>query len=197
MLGFCWSIKRFSALPLKLQISQTGSIANWGYWQSIISQWTTQSCANKGKAKVPLPCDRFRFGFFYQLKTSNWQKSTFIIRGDVQQSFKSVPFHVTLERKARTTTLCFTQWRKQHTLLAVTSLFVVGGDAPLDFEVGGRLAVELTAWPRFGQRQVAAGGRVAGLQLRDKGHIQNIQKPSVSTVLLQWMWFMSQDRPKI
>lgn len=146
---------------------------------------------------MPLPCDRFRFGFFYQLKTSNWQKSTFIIRGDVQQSFKSVPFHVTLKRKARTTTLCFTQWRKQHTLLAVTSLFVVGGDAPLDFEVGGRLAVELTAWPRFGQRQVAAGGRVAGLQLRDKGHIQNIQKPSVSTVLLQWMWFMSQDRPKI
>lgn len=66
------------------------------------------------------------------------------------------------------------------TLLAVTSLFVVGGDAPLDFEVGGRLAVQLTAWPRFGQRQVAARGRVAGLQLRDKGHIQNIQKPSVS-----------------
>lgn len=116
MMGFCWSIKRFSVLPLKLQISQTGSIANWGYWQSIISQWTTQSCANKGKAKVPLPCDRFRFGFFYQLKTSNWQKSIFIIRGEVQQSFESVPFHVTLKRKARTTTLCFTQWRKQHSV---------------------------------------------------------------------------------
>lgn len=44
------------------------------------------------------------------------------------------------------------------TLFTVASLFVVGGDAPLDFEVGGRLAVVLTVWSRFGQRQVAAGG---------------------------------------
>lgn len=55
------------------------------------------------------------------------------------------------------------------TLLAVASLFVGGGDAPLDFEVGGRLAVELAVGSRFGKRQVAAGGRLAGLQLRDKG----------------------------
>lgn len=44
------------------------------------------------------------------------------------------------------------------TLFTVTSLFVVGGDAPLDFEVGGRLSVELTVGSWFGQRQVAAGG---------------------------------------
>ena len=43
---------------------------------------------------------------------------------------------------------------------------MVGRNAPLDFEVGGRLAVELTARPRFGQRQVAAGGGLTGLQLR-------------------------------
>lgn len=54
------------------------------------------------------------------------------------------------------------------TLFTVTSLFVVGGDAPLDFEVGGRLAIELAVGPRFGQRQVAAGGRLAGLQLGHK-----------------------------
>lgn len=54
------------------------------------------------------------------------------------------------------------------TLLTVTSLFVVGGDAPLDFEVRGRLAVELAAGSRFGQRQVAAGGRLSGLHLEDR-----------------------------
>lgn len=54
------------------------------------------------------------------------------------------------------------------TLLAVASLFVTGGDAPLDFDVGGRLAVELAVGSRFGQRQVAAGGRLAGLQLGNK-----------------------------
>lgn len=76
-------------------------------------------------------------------------------------------FHAVLRSSCLTPLWMSHPWREVLTnLLAVTSLFVVGGDAPLDFEVGGRLAVELTAWPRFGQRQVAAGGRVAGLQLR-------------------------------
>lgn len=51
------------------------------------------------------------------------------------------------------------------TLLAVAPLLVVGGDAPLDFEVGGRLTVELAAGSGFSQREVAAGGRLTGLQL--------------------------------
>lgn len=38
------------------------------------------------------------------------------------------------------------------TLLAVAPLFVTGGNAPLDFDVGGRLAVELAAGSWFGQR---------------------------------------------
>lgn len=38
------------------------------------------------------------------------------------------------------------------TLLAVASLFVAGGNAPLDFGVARRLAVELAAGPWFGQR---------------------------------------------
>lgn len=59
---------------------------------------------------------------------------------------------------------------------------MVGGDAPLDFEVRGRLAVELAVGSGFGQRQVAAGGRLAGLQLGDKqtnnrfmSHLQSIE----------------------
>lgn len=54
------------------------------------------------------------------------------------------------------------------TLLAVSSLFVVGGNTSLDFEVGGGLAVELAAGSGLGQRRVTAGGRLAGLQLRTK-----------------------------
>lgn len=75
------------------------------------------------------------------------------------------------------------------TLFAVAPLFVVGGDAPRDFEVRGRLAVELAVGSRFGQREVAAGGRLAGLQLggmggwgaKKKGQIQS--KQTVNTPL--------------
>lgn len=38
------------------------------------------------------------------------------------------------------------------TLLAVASLFVTGGNAPLDFDVGRRLAVQLAVGSWFGQR---------------------------------------------
>lgn len=69
-----------------------------------------------------------------------------------------IPLHFTFKCDEKTRTVLLT-------LLAVASLFVVGGDAPLDFEVGGRLAVELAVGSRFGKRQVAAGGRLAGLQL--------------------------------
>lgn len=51
------------------------------------------------------------------------------------------------------------------TLLTVAPLLVVGGDAPLDLEVGGRLAVELAVGSGLSQREVAAGRRLTGLQL--------------------------------
>lgn len=69
------------------------------------------------------------------------------------------------------------------TLLTVASLFVAGGDAPLDFDVGGWLAIELAIGSWFGQRQVAAGGRLAGLQLGDK-HAGTWLHHQTTTVLL-------------
>ena len=64
------------------------------------------------------------------------------------------------------------------TLLAVASLFVVGRDAPLDFVVGGRLAVELAVGSLFGQRQIAAGGRLTRLMLGGGAHKQEHVAPS-------------------
>lgn len=96
------------------------------------------------------------FTAFISLTESCWQKTTFIRRQRHDSLFSDI-------------------WlRKLNvllTLFAVASLFVVGGgDAPLDFEVWGRLAVELAVGSRFGQREVAAGGRLAGLQLGGNTH---------------------------